>query len=132
MPDVLKTLPGPNDDLCGKLQELSKYGLKIPVSRDTVWRWMGVCGAVRGTYKQSYYSDRHNDEDVVDDRTNRYLPVKKQLELRCPVWAVISREQFLKLEPALVAFKKKTGVDLPWFVLHQIPKLIFTIYSLLT
>ena len=112
MPDVLKTLPGP-DDLCEKLQQLSKYGLKIPVSRDTVWRWMGVCGAVRGTYKQTYYTDRHNDDDVVDDRTNRYLPVKRQLELRCPVWAVISRDQFEKLAPALREFKSKTGVEMP-------------------
>ena len=77
---------------------------------------MGVCDAVRGTYKASYYSDRHNDEDVVDDRTNRYIPVKKQFELRCPVWSVISSAQFEKLKPALETFKSKTGVEIPWFV----------------
>ena len=115
LPDFLKNIPGPGD-MCSKLENLSKYGLKIPTSRDTVWRWMSVCGAVQGTYKQSYYTDRHNDDDVVDDRTNRYLPVKEQLELRCPVWTVIPRKQFDKFHIALKKFQKKTGVELPWFV----------------
>ena len=75
---------------------------------------MGVCGAIQGTYRQSYYSDRHNDEDVVSDRTNRYIPMKEQLELRCPVWAVIPREKFLKFQKSLLAFKSKTGVEMPW------------------
>ena len=113
LPTFLETLPG-QGSIADKLAEISKYGLKVPVSRDTVWRWMGVCGAVRGTYKQSYYTDRHNDADVVSDRTDRYLPAKRQLELRCPVWAVISRQQFEKLQPALRSFKSKTGVELPW------------------
>lgn len=117
MSDFLKTLPLPGpDDICVKLEQLSKYGLKLPMSRDTAWRWMGVGGAVRGTYKASYYSDRHNDEDVGNDRTHRYIPVKKQLELRCPVWTVISHPQFEKLKPNLETFKRKSGVDIPWFV----------------
>lgn len=127
LPNFLKSLPGPAD-MCDKLEQLSKFGLKIPTSRDTVWRWMGVCGAVKGTYKQSYYSDRHNDEDVVDDRTSRYLPVKAQLELRCPIWAVISRKQFATLQPALETFKKKTGVELPWFDYHRLVVITFEFY----
>ena len=119
MPGFLASLPGPTEDICEKLTQLSKYGLKLPVSRDTVWRWMGVCGAVRGTYKASYYSDRHNDSDVVEDRTDRYLPAKKQLELRCPVWAVISHKQFAKLGPALHSFKSKTGVAMPYHDLGE-------------
>ena len=116
MPNFLETLPG-SDNMCEKLSQLSKYGLQMPVSRDTVWRWMHVCGAVRGTYKQSYYTDRHNDPDVVRDRSERYLPAKKQLELRCPVWTVISQKQFKKLGPVLASFKEKTGVDMPWLVI---------------
>jgi hypothetical protein len=63
---------------------LAKYNISFPIGRNAVWRWMHKCGAEHSTDgdKKCYYTDRHNDEDVVKDRNMRYTPEMEKYEVR--------------------------------------------------
>jgi hypothetical protein len=46
----------------------------LPLTRSTVYHWMRECGATYDEHVKSYYTDRHEADDVVGDRMCRYIP----------------------------------------------------------
>ena len=55
------------------------------IARSTACMWMHRAGAERGWYRNSYYTDMHERDDVVEDRI-RYLRRCKHLSWRTAVW----------------------------------------------
>ena len=66
---------------------LDKFGFKDHrVSRDAVYHWMLKAGCTLEVAGQCYYTDRHNDEDVVKFRNEVYTPSMEKIEERAYVW----------------------------------------------
>jgi len=64
---------------------LKQYGLSFPISSCTVHKWMLRRGGRYGGYSTGFYTDRHEDPDVVEAR-NRYLDQHSKLMLRRPMF----------------------------------------------
>ncbi len=79
------------------LEKLEKYGLKLPVSQKTVWKWMVKAGGVNGTYEKHCYNDKHQDAETIAYR-NRYIQILKKLERRMLMWVQISEAEELRLQ----------------------------------
>lgn len=70
----------------GGLLRLAKYGLTLPISSTTVHSWMVKLGCKYERAVQSYYTDGHEREDVVQYR-GVYCREKRRHALRQPCWA---------------------------------------------
>ena len=40
------------------LETLEGYGVKLPIPKKAVWKWMKKAGGVNGTYEKHYYNDK--------------------------------------------------------------------------
>ena len=56
------------------------------IARRSVHKYMLEYGCVWEKKKQNYYTDRHNDESVVADCFNRFLPMQASWDRRGPNW----------------------------------------------
>jgi hypothetical protein len=66
-----------------------------PVSQHIVRRWMRDAGFRYEAYRKCYYVDRHEDTDVVADRTD-YIPKCFAMELREHVWVQLTLVKYNK------------------------------------
>ena len=82
---VNKMGPGGLFQDAAKAQVLKKYGLKFPVCARTVHRWMIRRGGRYSGHSNGFYTDRHEDPDVVLAR-NRYLDEHSELMARQPMF----------------------------------------------
>jgi hypothetical protein len=76
-------------------QQLRNYQISYPVSNYVVGRWMREAGFRYAGHKKSYYVDRHEDDDVVEDR-NRYVVVFQDEELYEHCWVQLPKAVHLK------------------------------------
>lgn len=67
--------------------------MKLHISRATTWRWMQSASIYRDKYRQSYYNDKHQDPQVLQDR-ERYIQIMDTLALRQPLWLQLSMHEF--------------------------------------
>ena len=76
---------------------LQQYGLKLPVSHDTVHNWMKKCGASRMDNKKTYYNDQHQNPQVINYRTELFKRLYI-LQKRMRVWNLcnkIEQEEYI-------------------------------------
>ena len=92
-----------NDTMLPSMPEavLADHGVfkkdgKYCVSRPTAYEWMKKAGAERGWYKANYFTDVHERADVVRDR-KEYLRRDVELDMRTPVWVVLTEDDYKKL-----------------------------------
>ncbi|CAM9157910.1 unnamed protein product, partial [Hapterophycus canaliculatus] len=64
------------------------YGIVKPVSRGLVHSWLRRADCKFDRATQSYYTDGHNEEEVIASRLV-YLAILRRLSLRQPVWMQI-------------------------------------------
>ena len=55
------------------------------VARSTAHRWLAAADIRRGWATQNYYNDNHQAPLVIKQR-EEYIPIRKELELRQPLW----------------------------------------------
>jgi hypothetical protein len=68
----------------------------FPVQPRIVRRWMRDAGFKYEAYRKCYYVDRHEDPDVVADRTD-YIPKCFEVELREHVWVQLPLETYTRV-----------------------------------
>mmetsp|Transcript_30988 Transcript_30988/g.66525 ORF Transcript_30988/g.66525 Transcript_30988/m.66525 type:complete len:117 (+) Transcript_30988:176-526(+) len=71
---------------------LDAYNVKQPVARGTAHRWLVAADIRRGWATQNYYNDNHQAPLVIKQRAE-YIPVRKELELRQPLWIQLTGPQ---------------------------------------
>ena len=71
---------------------LAEYNIKLPVARSTAHRWLAAADIRRGWATQNYYNDNHQAPLVIKQR-EEYIPVRKELELRQPLWIQLTGPQ---------------------------------------
>lgn len=90
-----------NEELLPRLgaEQLAEFGFSLPncVCRRTAHNWMTRCGAKSTYYKKGYYNDMHERPDVVEYRDNVYTPMCEKVELREPLWVVITEGNLKEL-----------------------------------
>ena len=89
-----------------------------------VYGWMIKAGAKVGAAGKCYYTDRHNDPDVEEDREVRYTPTMEKLELRAHVWLYITADEYAALKAAH-AKNKDHGKELLPRGTHSDGRLLF-------
>eukprot|EP00733_Pompholyxophrys_punicea_P000148 Pompholyxophrys_punicea_v1_NODE_24_length_5258_cov_21.593175.p3 type:complete len:308 gc:universal NODE_24_length_5258_cov_21.593175:829-1752(+) len=85
---ILKATKFVNEDLLvkdGLVALLGKYKLSLPIAQSTIHSWMLRAGAVYLPVTKSYYTDRHDQADVVEYRRT-YITLLDKLSLRMPLW----------------------------------------------
>lgn len=69
-------------------EQLSRYGLNLPISSTTVHSWMIKLDCKYDRVGQSYYTDGHERADVVKNRKEySYCMARREHALRQPCWA---------------------------------------------
>ena len=96
---VLKVQHYLNTELLPQLDEservLKSFGLSLPISADTAWRWMHKCNAGRISNDKTYFNDHHNHPEVILYRNNLFRELLL-LFRRMRVWYLAtSKEQQL-------------------------------------
>jgi len=76
---------------------LAEYNVKLPVARSTAHRWLAAADIRRGWATQNYYNDNHQAPLVIKQR-DEYIPVRKELELRQPLWIQLTGPQRAAME----------------------------------
>jgi hypothetical protein len=89
----------------------------LPLSRSTVYYWMvDECNAKYDEHVKTYYTDRHEADDVVYDRIYRYIPFMLELERRMPNWVEV--EVGTASEEALLYTASVLGDTVPCRIDH--------------
>lgn len=76
--------------------------MKLPISFSTTWRWMQTVGIYRDKFRQSYYNDKHQDPQVIQDRSS-YIQVMDKLAFRQPIWLQLPMHEFWSLKDRMPA-----------------------------
>ena len=76
---------------------LTEYKTTVPVARSTVARWLTAAEIRRGWATQNYYNDNHQAPLVIKQR-EEYIPVRRELELRQPLWIQLTESQHLAMQ----------------------------------
>ena len=82
-------------------QQLQINKISFPVSEHIVGRWMKETGFKYEQHKKSYYVDRHEDPDVIQDHKT-YLSTFFAEEIYEYCWMQVTRRQYLTMK-----YKKK-------------------------
>ena len=61
---------------------LALFGLSLPISPDTAWRWMLKCNAGRISNDKTYFNDHHNHPEVILYRENLFRELLRQSPMR--------------------------------------------------
>ena len=75
---------------------LAEYKVTVPVARSTVARWLTAAEIRRGWATQNYYNDNHQAPLIIKQR-DEYIPVRKELELRQPLWIQLTETQHVAM-----------------------------------
>jgi hypothetical protein len=83
----------------------------IVVGKSQVHRWITRAGAScdSSATQKCYYTDRHEDEDNIKDRVERYIPELMKLSLREAIWVTVELDT--AKEEAIADAKARTGLD---------------------
>ena len=76
---------------------LAEYKIKLPVARSTAHRWLAAADIRRGWATQNYYNDNHQAPLVIKQR-EEYIPIRKELELRQPLWIQLTGPECAAME----------------------------------
>lgn len=66
-------------------------GLKIPLCRSTVHRWMMRSGCTHDRAQQAYYTDDHDRPDVVEYR-EQYTEALRTISLYLSLWVHVCKD----------------------------------------
>jgi hypothetical protein len=69
--------------------EDTHYARKVKLARSTIHKWLLAMGCKYSKSHKTYYTDRHDTDENVDDRINRYIPDQFNLSVRQPVWVTV-------------------------------------------
>ena len=78
------------------VQQLRANKISYPVTEFVAARWMREIGFKYEKHKKCYYVDRHEDEDVVDDRKT-YLSKFFKNEIYEHCWVQLTKSEYLCL-----------------------------------
>ena len=94
----------------GNMSRLASYKLSFPISMCTIHLWMVRLGCKYQRATQSFYTDGHEREDVVESRVE-YIKQKRKLALRQPLWMPMERASVSWERLAQLDALKETGEE---------------------
>lgn len=73
---------------------LNRYGVAFPVAHSVVYAWMLRAGATHEVAGKCFYTDRHDQEDVIKYRNDIYHPEMTALEERSHLWLLLNEREY--------------------------------------
>jgi hypothetical protein len=122
LPKYYKDLLGESDDPGGlptynKLLQMLDLKWVCP---NTAWRWLQLMGYKYAKNHRCYYTDGHEQEDVVKARNKRFLVEYFKLERRAHCWVQLTKEKANELEETLSKLPLQKNVSYKYITVDDV------------